>query len=437
MRILRYILDLRRLPFVRDVLTIQAGSIVLMGAGFISSIIFARFLGKESYGLYAVVLAFAGTAMSFFNIGQGQSLYVFFAEAYGRKDRRAMSAVLANFLSIALFNMILLSILAWIMPMLSTRFYGSPTIGYYGQILCFFQMSEIWNGMTNVLLQSIRRIRLKVILEQSANLSYLSLAIIAVIMGGGIKSILIVQLSVSVLFLPISLIMLAYAAKTYNLPGIRECVRIPLRESSQYLVQGLMITADKIIYGFFPQGIFFALSLYAPAAFIGSARIAVQLANIPRTILLPQAGDLSTVAFAKMKNQGVLVIRKNAAKLMKHALVFHAVLSLGAAIVSPFIIVWFYGSEYWDAVPMTLWLLLILLISSLHIVSSPLLRLYRKIELSIVVGLLNWIFMITALVVFIRVCSPQTTFLITYAIGQITPLILLWYIFKRLLRAAH
>lgn len=434
MRILRYILDLRRLPFVRDVLTIQAGSVILMGAGFISSIIFARFLGKESYGLYAVVLAFAGTAMSFFNIGQGQSLYVFFAEAYGKKDRRAMSAVLANFLSIALVNMLLLGILAWIMPMLSTRFYGSPTIGYYGQILCFFQMSEIWNGMTNVLLQSIRRIRMKVILEQAANLSYLGLAVIAVMMGGGIKSILLVQLSVSLLFLPISLIMLAYAAKKYDLPGIRECLRIPLRESSQYLVQGLMITADKIIGNFFPQGLFFLVSLFSSASFIGIARISLQLANVPRSLLLPQAGDLSMAAFGTMMARGPQIIRTNAAKLIKHALIFHAFLSLVGVLVVPFIIMHFYGQEYWDAIPLTLWLLLVLLVSPLTIANAPLLRLFRKIHWSIIINLLNWVLMAGSILLIKVGLSPMYGFVLACTAFYGTPILVTICIFQRLLQ---
>lgn len=434
MGVIRYTLGLRRLPFVRDVLTIQFGSLILMAAGFISSIAFARFLGKDQYGLYAVIVAFAGTASAFFNIGQGQSLYVFFSEAWGKKDRRAMSAVLANFLHVALLNLVLLGGLAWIMPELSIRFYETETIGDLARILCFFQMSEIWNSMTLILLQSLRRIRLKVVLEQAANLSYLGFAIAVLALGGGIREVLLTQLSVSLVFLPVSLITLAVVARQHTLPGIREALRVPFRESNQYLVQGLIITADKTIGNFFPQALFFAFSLFVPAAFVGIARIAVQLATVPRSILLPQAGDLSTAAFGKMKAEGVAIVRKNAAKLIKHALAFHALLSLGAAVAFPPAVFWLYGPEYWDAIPVSLWLLLILLINSLCIANSPILRLYRRTELSIIVGLLNWVFMIGGLVVFVKIMNPIPAFLLTYLIGQTTPLLVTAYIFKVLLR---
>lgn len=430
----RYILGLRKLPFVRDVLTIQVGSMVLMAAGFVSSIAFARLLGVEKYGLYAVVVAFAGTFSAFFNIGQGQSLYVFFSEAYGKKDRHAQAAVLSNFVTVASVNVILLVILATVLPRLSLYLYGSPEIGTYARILCFFQISEIWNSMTLIILQSLRRIRLKVFLEQAANLSYLGLAVIALLLGGKIWTLLLTQLAVSFFFLPISLITLRIVARKHGLPGIRETLRVPFRESSQYLVQGLVITADKTIGNFFPQGLFFLFSLFVPASFIGIAKIGVQLANVPRSILLPQAGDLSTAAFGKMMAEGTQVVRKNAAKLIKHALAFHALLSLGAAIAFPPIIFWFYGAQFWDAIPMTLWLLLILVINSLYIANSPILRLYRRTHYSILVGILNWTLMICSMLVFVRIMSPMPAFLLTYLIGQTTPLLLTLYIFTKLLR---
>lgn len=430
----RYILGLRKLPFVRDVLTIQAGSMVLMAAGFVSSIAFARLLGVEKYGLYAVIVAFAGTFSAFFNIGQGQSLYVFFSEAYGRKDRHAQAAVLSNFVTVASVNVILLVMLTTVLPRLSQYLYGSPEIGNYARILCFFQISEIWNSMTLIILQSLRRIRLKVFLEQAANLSYLGLAVVMLILGGKIWTLLLTQLAVSFFFLPISLITLRIVARKHGLPGVRETLRVPFRESSQYLVQGLVITADKTIGNFFPQGLFFLFSLFVPASFIGIAKIGVQLANVPRSILLPQAGDLSTAAFGKMMAEGTQVVRTNAAKLIKHALAFHALLSLGAAIVFPPVIFWFYGAQYWDAIPMTLWLLLILAINSLYIANSPILRLYRRTHYSILVGILNWTLMIASMIVFVRIMPPMPAFLLTYLIGQTTPLLLTLYIFTRLLR---
>jgi len=147
----------------------------------------------------------------------------------------------------------------------------------------------------------------------------------------------------------------------------------------------------KTIGNFFPQGLFFLLSLFTPASFIGIARISLQLANIPRSILLPQVGDLSTPAFASMMQKGPQIMRVAAAKLIKHALVFHAFITFVAACTFPLIIRYFYGAEYWDAIPLTLLLLPVLILSSLTITNAPILRLHRKMHWSIVINLFIWL----------------------------------------------
>jgi hypothetical protein len=83
---------------------------------------------------------------------------------------------------------------------------------------------------------------------------------------------------------------------------------------------------------------------------------------------------------------------------------------------------------------MMLWLLLVLLINSLCIANSPILRLYRKTEYSIIVGLLNWVFMIGGMLLLLKVLPPKPVFVFTYLIGQLTPLLITGYIFTNLLR---
>ena len=434
MSLLSYTFGLRKVPFVRDVLTVQSGSFLFMGAGFLASIAFARFLGKDLFGTYAVVMAFAGTATAFFNIGQGQSLYVFFAEAFGKKDRRAMSAVIANFLMVAAVNVLLLGLLAFVMPTLSDALYGSPEIGKLARIYCLFQISEIGNSFTLILLQSIRRIRLKVILEQSANLSYLALAVLALVFHAKVRGILLIQLSVSVFVLPVSLLVLASIARKEGLPGIREILRIPFRESNQYLVQGLIITVEKTIGNFFPQGLFFVASLFLPASKMGMIRIASQMTNITRSVVLPQAGDLSTAAFGRMKAEGVMVMRRNAAKLIKHAVAFHALVSLAAAAVFPFVVYYAYGASYLDAIPLVLILLPLSLPVSLCIANSPLLRLYRKTPYSITQAVFSWILMLGTVWIGGVTGHPLAGFVIAYGIGMTMPLMMTAYIFLSLLR---
>ena len=421
---------------MRDVLTIQAGSMSFMAAGFIASIVFARVLGADQYGLYAVTLAFAGTVTQFLNIGQGQSLYVFFSEAYAKKDRRAMAAVIKNFLWIAGANVILLGVLTALIPTLGTWLYGPSEIGKLAQLLCLFQITDLWNSANLILMQSVRRVRLKVMLEQGQNLSYLALAVILLFAGYGVKGIFIAQLSVSVCFLFISIVALKDTAKKYVLPGVREVLRIPWRESEQYFVQGLVITLDKSIGNFFPQGLFFIFSLFVSQATVGITKIAVTLAMIPKNILLPQAGDLSVTAFAKLKSQGREAVRKGAEKLISHAFAFQTFMTFGAIIGFPIIIHFFYGPEYAKAIPVSIVLLLIMLLQSFCIANSPILRLYRKMHLSIIAGILSWTLMITVMVTTIRFLSPNYSFVLTFLTGTLVTVGLARFTFTKVLKNA-
>ena len=173
--------SLQRIPFVRDVATMQLGTFVYLAATFASSIIVARLLGVEHYGIYAVALAFTGTVNIFLNVGQGTSLLVFFAEEYGKKDKQGMATVLRNYLHLSLLNSIVLLALAATAPLLTKSLHGREDIGWYCSLLFLFDLLDIWNSATLILFQAIRSIRLKVILEQAANLGVIGLSVLAVL----------------------------------------------------------------------------------------------------------------------------------------------------------------------------------------------------------------------------------------------------------------
>ncbi len=433
-RYFRYLTGLSSIPFVRDVLTIQIGTSIYMAATFLASIVFARVLGVELYGIYAVTLAFVGTMNTFLNFGQGSSLLVFFAEQHGKKDRRGMATVLRNFLQMSTINSCLMLILALLAPPLSTKLYGSPEIGSYARVLFLFAAIDIWNSMALILLQAMRRIRAKVLLEQGQNLSYLALAVLSLFFGYGIAGIVGTQLIVSALFLPLTLGTLRWIGAYEGLPNLRGVLRVPFRETIPYTLQGFLISVDKNIGNFFPQGLFFLMSLFTTPAIIGIARIAVQLSTLPKTVLLPQVVDLSTTVLAAMRSKGLSVLRRNAARIIKHAFAFHLLMTAGAFVVLPILIPLVYGTQYNAAIPLTLWLLPLNLPNSLCVTNSPLLRLFRKIHYSIIQTLLTWIAMVMIILMGPMIAGVLPAFTIAYGLGQFMPVLLTIYIFTSLLR---
>ena len=100
----RRLAALLRMRFVHDMLTMQFGTLLYLTVTFGSSIAFARLLGKDTFGVYAVITSFVAMFALLCNLGQGTALFVFLAEEHGKKSIAGMSAVLRNYLNIACIN---------------------------------------------------------------------------------------------------------------------------------------------------------------------------------------------------------------------------------------------------------------------------------------------------------------------------------------------
>jgi O-antigen/teichoic acid export membrane protein len=287
--------------------------------------------------------------------------------------------------------------------------------------------------MMLLILQALRKIRAKVVLEQSANISVLVGGMLAVIFGFGIQGVFLAQLAVGCVFLLINAVAVRALLKDELFPSVRDLLRSRLRATLPFMGQGALFSVEKTIGNFFPQGLFFLLSLVGAPSQVGLAKIAVQLASLPRMILLPSIGDLSMVVLAKQKAQGIALLRKNSALIIKHAMALHALITFASMIVLPLLVSWFYGAEYLNAIPLTWALLLAGLPAGVTILNSPLIRVFRKNIYSILQALLSWALMITALLLLKPIVGALPAFAVSYAIGQWFYLSITAYIFFGLL----
>ncbi len=429
--------SLSRMPFVRDLATLQVGRVVYMGLTFVSSILLVRLLGLEQFGVYAVVVSFVGTIKTFLIPGHTSALSVFLAEAYGRKDKQAMGDILYYFFLANLCFVLLLFSFAILARPLGMQLYGSREIGVLAVLLILFQALDTINSFTLIVLQSVRSIRLKVVMEQSAMILVTLLPIIWLLIGGGLRGVFVGQLVASALFVPLSIIVFLRMSRSFDLPSIREIFATPLARTTPYARQGLLIALDKNIGNQYPSGLFFVLSLVAPVTVVGIAKIALQLGTLPQSFLLPQVGELSTTVLANM-SADIKVLRKNAARVIKHTLFFHLLLSVGAFVIYPFAIPLVYSKSYGPAlITPTLWIIVLSLLMPLTIINSPLLRLFRKIHWSAILTVVTFLLMWTTMFVGATIMDPLLAFMAAYLIGQVLPLLLTATIFRTLLAKPH
>ena len=375
---------LSRIPFVRDVATMQAGSAVAIGLNLLSSILYTRFLGPVGYGVYAVVLAFTGTFSIAVNWGQGSSATTFFAEQYGKKDVKGMAGVLSYFLIMTVGMAALLLILIAFSPAIAEALYHDASIGRIARISFLIILLSAAPTVFFAILQTVREIRTLAVLEQGSAFTALLLSALFLLGGGGVAGVLLAQALVNLLQIPLFLFLYGRLRQRYVLPGFRDIIHPSLTHFREYFVQGLWIGLDKNIGNLYPNVLFFVMSVAVSPAMVGLARISFTVSNVPRRVLLAPANQLATTVLPTVSARGNRVLRQTCVRLLKHALLFHALLSFGAAAVLPFAIHLFYGAAFDGAIVPAIWLTLIGILAALNVNNTPLLRLLRKTWLSTV-----------------------------------------------------
>jgi len=94
--------DFIKISFVQDVGTLETGKILSILLSAIGSIILARLLQPESYGVYGLIFAFVGLVGIFMNWGGVFASLTLLSGAYAKKDKQEVKNILTYFVKITL-----------------------------------------------------------------------------------------------------------------------------------------------------------------------------------------------------------------------------------------------------------------------------------------------------------------------------------------------
>src|SRR3990167_8970007 len=85
--------DLLSIRFIRHAFVLQAGSFIQFGISFVGSVLVARLLGPDQYGVWALAGALVGIFGLFLDWGQGVGSLVLFAKAFAKGDTDEMRRI--------------------------------------------------------------------------------------------------------------------------------------------------------------------------------------------------------------------------------------------------------------------------------------------------------------------------------------------------------
>ncbi len=369
--------------FVRDVFTLQIGSVFSHGVGFLKSIIFARLLGLDGFGMYAVALSLTGTFKIFSGFGQEQSLLTYLAEEYKAGNEKGMQSVIKYFCTVSLFAGAVLLFFALSSPALAAFFYKehSVEIGIMAMVGFAAFIMSLSHPLVIALLQIVREVWLMTILENVNQVLQLGFAVLFVFLGYGPLGLFLGLFVSNVIMTLVYAVQFFRLRKRYSIPSLRASLysSVPI---SAFVRQGLWIAVDKNIVNFFPQAMLFIFSLFTSPNIVGIAQLALKTANLPSGLLFGQAVRMANSTLPSFKKEGITQLRRQCVLLVKHTLLFHALLVFGGIFVFPFLVVIAYGWEFSLVIVPMIYILFIRLLQPFNVANTSIIRLFRKVHIS-------------------------------------------------------
>ncbi len=370
-----------KLPFVRGVATYQIGGIVMTLIGFLSSIIYARLLGVSQLGLYAVISAFVGLISIVTAYGQETTTATFLAEAMGRKDAHTAMKVLRYYAQSSFIAILFFVCLILLAPSIASLTQTNAAIGTFARILLLNSMLQIPNVLLFIALQIQRRFVLMTVIENIIDALQVVLSTILILGGVGIWGILIGTTTISALAVPVLCILYNRSARAQQLPTIQDILwHITKKDTGGYFRQGFWIAMDQTIgKNLYPNLFYMVLNATTSLQTVGVFRIAFRLATLPLSVIIPSVTRMTTYAIPRIASSDRKNLFQSCKKVIIGALGISGLATLGAAIVVPPFIPLVYGAAFTNAIPTFLALLPINIIASTHVISVPLLRVFKRV----------------------------------------------------------
>lgn len=379
---------------VKDIFTLQTASFINRAINIASSIVFARILGPDNYGLYALIFVFTGL-LGLTDIGYTRAAVVLLPEAYIKRDKKAIKNILTSLLKINLvFYLPLYLLIIIFAPYLTNQLYHNPEIGSLARLVIFAMILFSFSSILNLNLEARRKMKHLAIIENASIFLKGLLAVIFVIAGLGLFGIVLGHaIGMVVITLSSFIIYLYWSRKDEYIPSLLSLLKNLKQISIKYNLKfSLTISADSHLGKFLFDSLpILILSLIATPAVVGFYKIALSYVSLP-TMLISPISRLLNVKFPQDKTIDIKLLKKN---FYRSAFLIGAIFIFILApfvLLSPYIIPLFYGAEFIPAVKISYALAGFIVFAGLGIGFGPIYRATKKVHLGILFNIFRTIF---------------------------------------------
>jgi O-antigen/teichoic acid export membrane protein len=425
--------NLFKINFVKDVATLEAGKFVAIGLGIISSIVFARVLHVENYGIYGLIFAFTGVLNILMNWGSTHASVTLLAGAYARQDKGEVKNILSYFVGLNLIKIFTLGVIFYILaPWLSDIVYNNAQIGYWARIILLAGYIDIVFSMFVLILQVSRRIKKLTLMETFKKFMISILPAGFVIVGLGLFGLILGHFLVAIIFLLISFIIYSiYGPRDVLLPTFKEVFEnISFKIVAKYFKFGFAIAISKNVGSLITILPILFLGVFVSLAEVSYFKIAVAYTSIPLMLLAP-ISRLLNVQLPKSKELGFATLRQHFIKTSVYSGLIIFVTLIPLLLLGSILVKTLYGQEYLPSINLIYYLSVHVLVSGLAVGLGSFYRTLNRMKIPIILSLAQLVSLVVLIVVSVQFFDPLKSVVIIIPSLSIIFLLINFYIINK------
>ncbi len=404
----KFIRDFIKISFVKDVGILQVERVAYIILGIANSVVLARILGPESYGLYGLMFAFVGLVNILMGWGGYSATLTILTQAYTKNDEKEVLNILSYFMIITLLAIAAVGLIAVILaPILTQMLYQNSQIGVWSRLILISGFVAIIHDLLTSVLQSIREIKKLAALEIGNKFAYVALPILFVLLGWQLNGIAWGYLIAATIFLVISAIMYSRIAKAnILLPGLKQIfLNIKHLKIRKYFTFSFLIAINKNLGSAIALLPVIFLGMFAMPQDVGFFKIASAYVSIP-TIFLSPISRILDVQLPKSKIYGPEILKKHFLKTALYSGLITLVLIIPFVVLAPFLVKTFYGPQYIPSIRLIYYLAVTVIASGYALGLGSLYRAIDKVAISIILSIFQTLLMILAIFLWLSFSTP-------------------------------
>ena len=433
----RKIKDILKRKAIKDIFTLQMATFINQGINIVVSIIIARLLGVEGYGIYALIFVFTGL-ISLANLGYTRVAVVLLPVAHHKKDSQEVLNILSYLFKINLFFYLPLYILLIIFaPLVTDALYHNPQVGDLARLVIISMLINSFASILNLNLEATRKMNFLAIMENSSLFLKSLLVILFLFFGLGLWGVAFGYLLSAAITASVSFVIyFLWSRRNEMLPSILNIIKNVSRLGWRYNLKfSASMAADNNLGKFLSQLPLFVLSLIAPVSLVGFYKIALSYVNLPHMVI-SSISRLLNVKFAQDRAIDINLLKKNFYRSSLYFGVLFIVLLIIFAVLASWLIPLLYGNEFKQAVNISYWLAIALAFTGFTLGFGPIYRAFKKTHLSIIFNVVrSFIGLMIFVILFYIVGFSVLTSVLAFKIflGPPTIPIHFWFIKKKVL----